>query len=62
MPSDAKFIFHGKTYEYDSNGNPVKLVSSATASAGAGATAAVSVSTNDNGVINFDFTLPIGPT
>ena len=62
MPSDAKFIFHGKAYEEDTSGNPIKLISSASATATGGASASASVSTNALGQAVFSFVLPTGAT
>ena len=61
-PSDAKFIFHGKAYEEDNSGNPIKLISSAAATATVGASASASVSTTTAGVAIFEFVIPRGDT
>ncbi len=62
MPSDAKFIFHGKAYEENSSGNPIKLISSASATASVGATASASVNTQASGEALFSFVIPRGDT
>lgn len=57
-----KFVFHNPVYEELPNGTTVKVLSGATASATGATAASVTVVNNSDGIAEFTFGLPIGPT
>lgn len=57
-----RFVFHNPIYEERSDGQVVKMISSATASATASPSASATVTTNGDGVASFEFGIPTGAT